>query len=110
MKLINCTPHPVVLQPAEGWSITLEPSGIVARAATARVADQVIMVEDMPITIYRVEFGEVQELPEPQEDTLYIVSSIVARACPDRRDLVVPDDTIRDAEGRIVAARALARV
>jgi hypothetical protein len=54
--------------------------------------------------------GQVVDLPEPQDDTLYIVSRAVAEAARDRDDLVVPDNVIRDDQGRVIACRALARV
>jgi hypothetical protein len=41
---------------------------------------------------------------------LYIVSRVVAEAARDRDDLVVPDNVIRDDQGRVIACRALARV
>lgn len=45
-----------------------------------------------------------------RRQTLLIVSRLVAEACPERDDLVVPDDTVRDDAGRIIGCRALARV
>jgi hypothetical protein len=40
----------------------------------------------------------------------FVVSSIVAQAVPDRRDVFVPARPVRDEKGRIVACRALGRV
>lgn len=38
--------------------------------------------------IAAVTFGEVQNLPEPEKDTIYIVSALVASACHARKDAV----------------------
>lgn len=53
-------------------------------------------------------FGEIKNLPEPEEGTIYIVSQIVATAAKDRDDLFMVEDTIRDTEGRIIGAKNLA--
>lgn len=55
-------------------------------------------------------FGKVENLPEPQEGVVYVVSALVAQAVPDREDVFIPDDTVRDEQGRIIGVRALARV
>jgi hypothetical protein len=52
----------------------------------------------------------VSGLPEPSRGTLYIVSSVVQAALPNRTDLVSPHDIMRDADGVVVGCRALARV
>ena len=65
----------------------------------------------LSIKINSTSFGEVDGLPEPQEGTIFIVSALVAQALKGvRNDLVIPDDTVRDEQGRIIGCRALARV
>lgn len=54
--------------------------------------------------------GQVENLPAPQPWVAYIVSRVVAEAARGRDDLFIVDDAVRDGEGRIVGARALARV
>jgi hypothetical protein len=109
MQLINLTPHEITIIRGDN-KIVVPPSGVVARVATTRRVVATIEVDGISIPVNRVEFGQAENLPEPQPGTWYIVSAIVAQAVPVRDDLVVPDDTVRDEQGRIVGARALARV
>ena len=62
------------------------------------------------VDIMQKSFTEIEGLPEPQENTIYIVSALVAGAAKDRDDLVVPNDIVRDDKGRIIGCRSLARI
>lgn len=53
--------------------------------------------------------GAMDGFPEPRDGWLFIVSRAVAERS-DRTDLVVPDSIVRDEDGRVVGARALARI
>jgi len=119
MKLVNLTPHPLTLQGEDG-QVTVPPSGKVARVieeqrASALLAFQGDKVDDL-IPIYSVPLVDlsvrkVVDLPDPEDGTLYIVSRPVALALAGTRaDVVVPDDFVRDDQGRIIAARRLARL
>ena len=119
MKLVNLTPHPITLQ-GEDTKVTIPPSGKVARVveeqrASALLAFQGDKVDDL-IPIYSVPLVDlsvrkVVDLPDPEDGTLYIVSRPVALALAGTRaDVVVPDDFVRDDQGRIIAARRLARL
>lgn len=52
-------------------------------------------------------FGKVQNVPGPEEDTLYIVPLVVSQAVPDRLDVVSPasnhPDCVRNEKGHIVS-------
>ena len=104
MRLINLTPHPITV-----CGITVEPSGVVARVAedVARVGE--IVVEGVAIPLVARALGQVENRPEPQPDTLYIVSSMVASASwqMGRTDVAAPGDFIRDEAGRIIGATSL---
>lgn len=63
-----------------------------------------------PININRVTVGKVYNLPEPRDGVLYLVSRQVAEACPQRQDLVIVDETIRNDKGQIIGAKSLARI
>ncbi len=109
--LVNLTPHAINIVDADGSALlTVAPSGTVARCATAREVVGSIVMDNAAISVNRTVFGAVQGVPDPAPDAYYIVSSLVAQALPDRQDLLIPDDTVRDAEGRIIGCRALARV
>lgn len=103
--LINLTPHEVTFLVGRR-RLSLPPAEAPARCRVSRKV--VDYFGEIPIT--RSVFGEVENLPEPAAGVRYIVSRIVAEACPQRTDLYIPDDTVRDEQGRIVGCRALAQV
>lgn len=77
MKAINLTPHIVRLNSGDEFP----PCGQVARVASA-------YAEEEP-GFFRVTFGQVQGLPDPAPDTVYIVSGMVSAAAR-RADVVSP--------------------
>lgn len=107
MQLVNLTPHPVTI-----GQVTIPPEETPARASTQREQIGSFDIEGnstaTPINI--VTFGNVENLPEPKQGTFYLVSRIVAEACPDRQDLLMVDETVRDNSGRIVGAKSLSRL
>lgn len=102
MAIVNLTPHTINVLGDNPQNFP--PSGTVARCAVAR--QQVGTVDGVPVN--HTTFGEVTGLPVARTDTYYIVSALVAQACPDRADLLITDDAVRDDQGRIVGCRALA--
>lgn len=114
LKPVNLTQHDVVLLDVDdAVMLTIPPSGVVARCETTRTTIGHLSLQGADgcyTPINRTQFGVVTDLPAPQHYTIYIVSRIVAEACPERRDLYIPDDTVRDNDGRIIGARALAQV
>lgn len=109
VKVINCTPHDVVII-SESGNITFERSGIIPRLTEQQVKINSVAVNGIEIDIMEKSFNEIEGLPEPQENTLYIVSALVAGAAKNRDDLVIPNDTVRDDQGRIIGCRSLARI
>lgn len=122
-KILNLTPHPVQLldgsnceydpktrsYKVEGDVVvtkTFAPEGVIPRCSQK---EQLIDNID-GIDIFRMEFGEVENLPQEQEDTYYIVSALVAQACPERKDLLIPAHMVRDENGRILGCLAFSRV
>ena len=57
------------------------------------------------VAIVRTTYGSVENLPAPQPETLYIVSSMIQANCPERRDLVVPAPLVRDEKKRIIGCQ-----
>lgn len=81
MNLINLTPHAIVIIGDDDKSTVVPTCGDVVRCAvTSEPAG-----EFAGIPLSRTTFGEVVGLPDPQPDTLYIVSMIVRNAVPDRK-------------------------
>ncbi len=109
MKLVNLTPHEINLVNG-GDVVTIKPSGVVARVSVTRQQIGTIESCDIVFPINKNVFGDVTDLPDAQTDTLFIVSAIVANACPNRDDLVIVDDAVRNDSGQIVGAKALAKV
>jgi len=121
MRIVNLTPHPVTLVTPEGHQVTVPPSGHVVRAREERetVATVSLEVDGQVVTlpVYRVTYGPPEGLPSdrPEAGTIYIVSALTAQSLRAHR----PDwaavsflvaDPVRDEEGRIIGARALAQV
>lgn len=106
MRIINLTPHALNLVTGEG-TVTIPPSGTIARVSVNRTQIGTVSIDGVTVPLNRSQYGEVVDLPDPAEDTLYVVSALVAAACPERSDLVVPDDLVRDEQGRVIGARAL---
>jgi hypothetical protein len=112
--IVNLTPHPVTLV-GDGGLTTILPSGKVARVATTEAEVGNVEVNGVVVPLVTTTYGKVmldsvmadKELPDPAENTWYIVSRVVRSACPDRNDLLVPTRFTRDQAGNIIAAHAL---
>lgn len=126
MKICNLTPHAINIYDENGVDIvaTIEPRD---PEFPARVSEKItdtgefvpcickmrdhLFAHEIPVV--RKEFGDIFEyLPYPQEDTIFIVSSIVLIALDgSRQDVFAPDtgadSAVRDDSGRIVGVRRL---
>lgn len=102
-QVLNFTPHPVHICDASGAILKTFPSvGLVRlKATTISTGD---MIEDVPVTT--TAFGEPEGLPEAVEGTFLIVSQLVKSALPQRKDLVVPAEVVRDADGNIKGCKS----
>ncbi len=105
MKIINLTPHKISIYKDDILVRTYESKGV------ARVFQKSIVVDNIDgIFIYKNIYGDVSGLPEETSNTFYIVSKIVADACPHRSDLLLTNDCVRNEEGVIIGCRSLSRV
>ena len=105
VNFVNLTPHEVnFITDAE--TISIPASGNLARVTTKTV----VVGELGGIPITATEFGEVEGLPAPIPGTAYIVSSIVASRVSERNDVYIPNESIRDENGRIIGCRSLGRI
>ncbi len=128
-KIVNLTPHAIVLRAPDGTEHSFLPSTV------ARVAVQSVPVDtyaDLPVPLVESKYGEVEGLPAAQppcpecgvrpgeerpynnhcsrihaEPIFYLVSRIVKDRVPERKDVLVPDALLRDGQGRVVAAMRL---
>ena len=107
--IVNLTPHAVnVINNDNSVAITIEASGNVARCSQTIDIVGSITLGPVAIPVSSSSYGEVVDLPAPQDNTYYIVSRLVMSACPDRQDLLVPNDLVRDEAGRVIGCRSLA--
>lgn len=104
---INLTPHDVSI-------VVGDRTEVIKSSGLARCAEKTVQVSlvDGWIPVFETEYGEVSGLPEPAEDTIYIVSAIVAKSneVKSRTDVYVPAKTIRDANGVIIGCIGLNKV
>ena len=112
MIIVNLTQHDVNLY-VEGRTDPIVFKGVgIERAARVSVESTPapsIRTLDGDLPFVKRVFGEVTGLPEPREDTLFIVSSLVMAGCRHRKDCIAPDtgpdSAKRDDEGRILGVR-----
>lgn len=108
--IINCTPHDVSIynttdccmyngslylregdeehpEPLSVYPAAKEPARVTFVQKPAGMADG--------IPVYWWDPNEIVNLPEPKPETYYIVSKMLAQACPERKDLIFPGTVVR---------------
>ena len=100
-NISNTTPHAINVIGEN--NITFEPSGILIRLTTK--IEVVGEINGIPLS--KTVFGEPIGLPEFQDGTYYIVSQLVKSALPNRSDLLVPAEMVRDEKGQILGCKSL---
>lgn len=105
MEIRNYTPHAINLL-IDGEYIEYPSYGKVPRVSTVEKT----IDGNWPFEAVKVEYGDVQDLPDPEEGVVLIVSKMCADARPNRKDLWYPTRLVRDEAGRIVGCDALARL
>lgn len=107
MTVINKTPHAVHIIDESGHVVrTYEKGESQIRLAVKTVQD-VPLLDGTPTS--RTNFGEPEGLPNFKKGTFYIVSQLVKNALPDRKDLLVPAEVVRDDNGNIIGCKSLGR-
>lgn len=105
MKLINATEHPIRIVHEDGTLITeIPPSGIVIRLLSSTVVP-VDTFDGIPIT--KTYFKTPTNMPQEKDGVYYIVSQMIKNAFPQREDLLVPTQMVRDENDTIVGAQSL---
>lgn len=105
MNLVNLTPHEITVITDDGKEIKIPPSGRIARILTK---DEKVG-EVNGISMYETKLVEVQDLPEPMPNTLFIVSVVVAEKVR-RSDVLAPYSLVRDENGTVKGCRGLCRI
>lgn len=110
-NFVNLTPHPITFK-FNNESITFQPSGKVARIISNGASQHDVVTDGIIISYVNPGIESLVDLPEPQDNTFYIVSSLVLNYLRSigshRKDVVAPgtgpkDGAIRDEKGNIVA-------
>ena len=105
-QLINLTPHSITFVKPNGETEIIPASGQLARVASKTITAGEI--DGIPVT--ETVFGEVEGLPMPSEGKIFLVSSLVAQRVPNREDVFIPSESIRDDAGRIIGCKSLGRI
>ena len=109
-RLRNLTEHaPLRVFASRSTPVVLTADEPPARCEEQVTPEDLLHVNGFDVPLVRIAYGRVTNLPDPVDGTYLVVSQIVARALPQRHDLVVPTDLVRDASGAITGCRALAR-
>lgn len=115
-KVVNLTPHAITMvgidQNGNSYPAAVYPaSGDVARCEEKTV--KIGSIDGVPIT--KTQFGEVgivskdgnhEPMPPVKADTIYLVSTRTAQAMKDRPDIFIPNESVRDEQGRIVGCKS----
>ena len=101
--IINLTPHDLNI--VHGDLITI----VKAENTPARVSSKVEVIGYLNngIPLYDTVYGEVIDLPQPQDGVIYVVSRIVKNCVPDRKDVLVPGNLLRDDKGNVIGCNGL---
>ena len=105
VRFINLTPHEIKII-TEGGELSIPPSGTIARVKT--IERDAGTLAGIPVVSRQ--FGEVENLPDPEEGIAYIVSALVLEAAKGRDDVYAPDTgptAIRNESGQIMAVTRL---
>lgn len=103
MNLINLTPHAINIVNSDGSTTSIPASGKIARVDSTVV--NIGSINGIPLV--RTVFGDVIDLPDAVDDTIYIVSTMVLNRVPGREDVVSPANLVRNDYGFVVGAGAL---
>lgn len=103
VQIVNATPHAVNLLGNDGnVNKEFQPE------ISIRIDSETIPVGELDgINFTDTEYGDPVGLPPERENVCYIVSNVVKDACPDRRDLLVPSEQVRDDKGRVIGCKSL---
>ena len=103
LQIVNLTPHCVSIIRDGFETIDLQSVGNIRLSQST---ENVGMLGN--ITLSKTTFGST-DLPEENPKKILIVSSLVCRAFPQRKDLYIPNEIIRDKNGGIIGCRSLAK-
>lgn len=105
-KFVNLTPHILNIYDEDKMLITsLSPEPTPARVAVSRK----MISREMGIPVYTTTYGQIENLPEPEQGTIFVVSFMVSNAVPGRLDVLSPGELLRDEGGQPVGCIGLTK-
>ncbi len=104
MTIVNLTPHKITIS-SKDCSIQLTLPSEDNPARCEEVTKHLEEFDGFPVVLKS--YGEVENLPNPEKEVLYLVSMMVREACPDRKDLASPGDLYRNEDGEVMWAGSL---
>ena len=114
--MVNLTPHDLVVYDEMGEEeiASLPRAGEMARVETQAKEVGEFSLNGHNVPLVETSFGDVVNLPEEKDGTIYVVSVIVVQAVRGKRDDVVAPDTgpasvVRDDAGNIMGVRRFTR-
>ena len=90
MKVVNKLKHDFTLKVGDEIRV-YPPEGEPAHVEEVLTQLDLLEIDGILVPIMRREFGAVEHLPAPANDTIYIVPTLVLLASSDRADLFAPD-------------------
>jgi hypothetical protein len=123
VKLVNLTPHQLNIYDQTGQAVVLSIPPPPRDTPIPRVSIRsevvgTIDVDGVEVPVRKVMYGDVENLPQPEEGTVYVVSTLVTLALREkgieRKDLLSPDtnpdSAVRDSSGKVIGVKYLQTV
>jgi hypothetical protein len=108
MTIKNLTPHPVTICTQQGKVIFTFPAcAKPARLDVKTESGKSILFEGFEVPISKTVFGNPVNLPNPEKGVYLIVSQIIKNAYPNRKDLLLPAQVVRDSNNNIIGCQSL---
>lgn len=106
-EFINLTANDITIFGKNHTNVTIPKSGTVAYCKQQdNILDEACL-DGCLFPIGKRIYTEVGNVPEPKENVFYIVNLVVAQQLPERDDLLVPSNSIKDENGNIVGFKSL---
>ena len=106
-EFINLTANDITIFGKNHTNITIPKSGTVAYCKQQdNILDEACL-NGCIFPIGKRIYTEVGNVPAPKENVFYIVNLVVAQQLPERDDLLVPSNSIKDENGNIVGFKSL---
>jgi hypothetical protein len=103
--VFNKTPHPIIILDNEHRTIKTYPKS----DDPIRLSAETVRADSLPdgTPTSKTVFGEPYGLPPFERGKFYIVSQLIKSAIPERTDLLVPAEVVRDDKGNIMGCKSL---